>query len=169
MSLKILTTLDGSQFSERILEPVQLLARQANAQVYLLRVIPPAHDVGRAGRNFEPVAENTGAALTGLRPSNPRVREIETATQAAERTTAEAQDYLTAAARRLGDVQVECLVRDSDHPAEQIVRCARELGADMIAMATHGRTGLAHLLAGSVAEAVVRSAGTPVLLVRPGG
>jgi nucleotide-binding universal stress UspA family protein len=51
-------------------------------------------------------------------------------------------------------------------PAETIVRVAYERGADLIVMGTHGRTGLAHVLLGSVAEKVVRLATCPVLTVR---
>jgi len=51
-------------------------------------------------------------------------------------------------------------------PAETIVRVAHERGADLIVMGTHGRTGLAHVLLGSVAEKVVRLAPCPVLTVR---
>src|SRR5262245_25168727 len=51
---------------------------------------------------------------------------------------------------------------------EAIVDTARKLKADLIIMATHGRTGLTHLLMGSVAEHVVRSATCPVLTLRAG-
>jgi nucleotide-binding universal stress UspA family protein len=51
-------------------------------------------------------------------------------------------------------------------PAAEIVALADTLGVDLIVMATHGRTGLPHLLLGSVAEKVVRHAPCPVLLVR---
>jgi nucleotide-binding universal stress UspA family protein len=51
-------------------------------------------------------------------------------------------------------------------PAETIVRFAQECGADLIVMGTHGRTGLQHVLLGSVAEKVVRLAPCPVLTVR---
>ena len=52
------------------------------------------------------------------------------------------------------------------HPADTIVRVAQERGADLIVMGTHGRTGLQHVLLGSVAEKVVRLAPCPVLTVR---
>jgi len=52
-------------------------------------------------------------------------------------------------------------------PAQVIVDTAK--GSDMIIMATHGRTGLAHMLMGSVAEKVVRTAACPVLTVRRAG
>jgi nucleotide-binding universal stress UspA family protein len=51
-------------------------------------------------------------------------------------------------------------------PAQVIADAAKRLKADMIIMATHGRTGLSHVLLGSVAERVVRTAGCPVLTVR---
>ncbi|MGH8593323.1 MAG: universal stress protein [Gammaproteobacteria bacterium] len=50
-------------------------------------------------------------------------------------------------------------------PHAEIVRAAEEGGADLIVMGTHGRTGLAHLLMGSVAERVARSSPIPVLTV----
>lgn len=52
------------------------------------------------------------------------------------------------------------------HPAEEILRVAGELRCHLIIMGTHGRTGLARLLAGSVAETVMRKANCPVLTVR---
>ena len=54
------------------------------------------------------------------------------------------------------------------HPAEAIVRVAGERGVDLIVMSTHGRTGLKHVLMGSVAEKVVRRAPCAVLTVRTG-
>jgi nucleotide-binding universal stress UspA family protein len=51
-------------------------------------------------------------------------------------------------------------------PAEEIVVYADSLGVDLIVMGTHGRTGIAHAVIGSVAEHVARIASCPVLLVR---
>lgn len=53
-------------------------------------------------------------------------------------------------------------------PADEIVNFARDERMDIIIMATHGRTGLRHIVMGSVAEKVVRSAAVPVLTVKPG-
>jgi nucleotide-binding universal stress UspA family protein len=52
-------------------------------------------------------------------------------------------------------------------PIPTIVRAAEEHQTDLIVMGTHGRTGLAHMLLGSVAEGVVRQASCPVLTIRP--
>lgn len=54
-------------------------------------------------------------------------------------------------------------------PKVEIVRYARKQNIDLIVLSTHGRTGLAHVIIGSVAESVVRTASCPVLTVRPEG
>jgi nucleotide-binding universal stress UspA family protein len=51
-------------------------------------------------------------------------------------------------------------------PAKRIVEQAENIGADLVVMGTHGRTGLGHLFIGSVAERVVRTAKCPVLTTR---
>ena len=67
------------------------------------------------------------------------------------------------------DANVRCRhILAHGNPADEIVRLANEEHVDAIVMATHGRTGLTHLLMGSVAEAVVRSAGCPVLTFKAG-
>ncbi|SRR5579875_3012163 len=72
-----------------------------------------------------------------------------------------------AAGKRLdGRVSYQVLIR-SGVPETVIMEVAAELEPDLIVMATHGRTGLSHLILGSVAEAVVREAACPVLTVKP--
>jgi nucleotide-binding universal stress UspA family protein len=51
-------------------------------------------------------------------------------------------------------------------PVDEILRAAKEASADLIVLGTHGRTGLPHVVLGSVAERVVRAAPCPVLTVR---
>jgi nucleotide-binding universal stress UspA family protein len=60
---------------------------------------------------------------------------------------------------------VEQSVRSGD-PTTEINRAAEESRADMIVVGTHGRSGISHLLMGSVAESVLREAAVPVLCVR---
>jgi nucleotide-binding universal stress UspA family protein len=71
------------------------------------------------------------------------------------------------AALRSSDVNAYLELREG-MPAEEILRVAREKKADLIALSTHGRGGLARLIAGSVAEEVLRNAEVPVLVTRPG-
>jgi nucleotide-binding universal stress UspA family protein len=60
-------------------------------------------------------------------------------------------------------VETRCV---KGNPADEIVRLAEEIGSDLIVMGTHGRTGLSRLLMGSVAEAVLRRAACPTLIVK---
>jgi nucleotide-binding universal stress UspA family protein len=77
----------------------------------------------------------------------------------------DAAERLTQLVRRIGPgVAVETAVL-SGRPPREIIRYAREKDASLIVLGTHGRTGVSHALLGSVAEAVVRLAGRPVLTV----
>jgi universal stress protein A len=73
-------------------------------------------------------------------------------------------DALAEGLRKQG-VAVQALLLDGN-PGQVIIEVARDRKVDLIAMATHGRTGLARLTLGSVAERVVRTAGVPVLSLR---
>ncbi len=71
----------------------------------------------------------------------------------------------TATSAVLGGPGAKTLIKEGA-PRHEIVTAAKEFGADLIVMGTHGRTGLAHLLFGSVAEHVLRHAPAPVFTVR---
>jgi len=72
------------------------------------------------------------------------------------------------AAHLQGLANVETRVA-SGVPYREIIREARESGADLIVIGTHGRTGVEHVIFGSTAEKVVRMAPCPVLTIRQGG
>jgi nucleotide-binding universal stress UspA family protein len=74
-------------------------------------------------------------------------------------------DVAKADAERAGIANVETEVRQGA-PHTEMVQFARDNAVDLIVMGSHGRTGLAHALVGSVAEKVVRKAPCPVLVVR---
>lgn len=71
------------------------------------------------------------------------------------------------AAEHLRPEQKVTLVVRSGNAADEIVRFAEDEAVDLVVMATHGRTGLQHMVMGSVAEKVVRFSGVPVLTVKP--
>ena len=81
--------------------------------------------------------------------------------------TEEARAYLGRLADELGSrgIRTSIDVRRG-HPVREILAGAQDAGADLIAMTTHGRSGLGRLLFGSVAEAVLREAEIPVFLMR---
>ncbi len=76
--------------------------------------------------------------------------------------------YKKATANGGNGIKVQSIV-SSGVPFVEIIRKARDEDCDLIVMATHGRTGLSHVLVGSVAEKVVRMADCPVLTIRPEG
>jgi nucleotide-binding universal stress UspA family protein len=84
---------------------------------------------------------------------------------AEQRRLAAASLAKAAAALDKRGVRVRTMIREGS-PRRRIIDTAKTVAADLIVMSTHGRTGLARFMIGSVAEAVVRHAHCPVLLVR---
>ncbi len=114
-------------------------------------------------RYAEELARRFGAeiALVHVDQSLAPGSELAETRQAAAR---EELEGLVALLRERG-VPAHSLLR-SGGPAEQIMATAEAEHADLIVMGTHGRTGLTHVLMGSVAESVVRRSSCPVLTVR---
>jgi nucleotide-binding universal stress UspA family protein len=137
MFTRILVPLDGSVLAETILPEVVELAALHRAELILLRVAL-AH------------------TLPGADQAQAQVRAVE-----------EAEAYLGSIARRLAEqgVRASTVVRYGRAAAE-LLDHLRAGGADCIAMATHGRTGIRRWVLGSVAETVLRSAPVPVLLLQ---
>jgi len=141
----VLIPLDGSARAEAILKPAIALGTLMGARFTLLQAIDPL--VGE--HTHPPYAAGLDIAMV------PHVQ-------------AEAQHYLQ---RIASSLRAEALHVCTDlvvaQPAAAILEYARAHPIDMIAIATHGRGGLARVLLGSVANAVVRSAEVPILLCRP--
>lgn len=143
---RILVPLDGSATSDAVLFTVRrLLLANDGAEVVLLRILEPfAHP--RAEQDERPGAGVETSALPLRR-------------EAAERHLA---DLVT---RLVGEgVDARSEVRLGD-PATEVVRAVEALDASLVAMASHGRSGPARWLLGSVAERVLRSCPCPLLLV----
>jgi nucleotide-binding universal stress UspA family protein len=148
---RIVVALDGSPVAERCLPHVEALAEKFGSTVILLRAILPAAQVAAV---IEPSIG--GVAL------DPDLIEdtIETEKQ-------EARTYLEHVGKVLRGkgLKVETQIPEGS-AVQAIVDCAKRLQADLIALTTHGRSGLQRLVFGSVADGVLRNAPCPVLLVR---
>jgi nucleotide-binding universal stress UspA family protein len=165
--MKILATFDGSIFAESIIPRLRDLTAIPGAELVLLRVDDVPHGQ-LAAELHAPVAATPGSAGgTALILEDHPPAYAETKEQAVERVKAELASYLQGIARQLPAVPcaIETIL-DSDVKSA-IVRAAMERQVDLIVMATHGRTGLVHVLCGDVAESVLRSGVAPVLLVHP--
>lgn len=162
----ILATLDRSTRSEAVLPEVRQLAAGTGARVTVLTVIETP-EATAARPEMEPLAATAPApgVVTHLKPA----ATVETKGQAIERARNSAQAYLEAAVQPLREdgIAVETAVLFGN-PVDEILACARQREAQLIVMATHGRTGMAQALFGGVAARVAGQAGRPVLLVRPG-
>jgi nucleotide-binding universal stress UspA family protein len=136
---KILIAVDNSEYSMRAAKKGLVLAHQLNAQTALLYVI----DTSKALGNVE----------AGLLP--------ETALLVLKKEAQQTLDGL--ATMYNGDAIIKLM--PEGHPTKDIIRTAETWGADLIVMGTHGRTGLSHLLIGSVANYVVKHSKIPVMIV----
>lgn len=139
-----------------------------HAKVTLLHVLPPdtqtdvhyvtGEPLPRPPGGFDPTA---GGRVGGSAPvSQPEIVRRDRG----EEALTQLRDLVANAFQGPWEVEVAM-----GHPADSIARVARERSADLIVMSTHGRTGLKHVLLGSVAEKVVRLAPCPVLTVKHRG
>lgn len=115
------------------------------------------------------VAATMGSSVTGLYVMDssayaafPGDLEWESIRQMLERESEEALAEVRELCEQQG-TSCQAMVREG-HPAEEIIEASRE--HDLVVMGTHGRSGLEHLLMGSVTEKVIRHAPVPVLVVR---
>src|SRR5688572_7563624 len=147
---RIVVALDGSDLAEQILPHIEKLAEVFRPTVTLVRAHEP------------PVSLVAGMAASLLLPPGPLMDPRATTAG----TEAEVDAYLSRVEARLSAAGVVTTSVRIDCPAaESILTVARRRHATLIAMTTHGRGGLSRLVFGSVAEAVLRAAHCPVLLL----
>lgn len=145
MFTRILVPTDFSPPSDAAMEYARLLAVKFDASLHLLHVIDdPASATAFVADSYAPPTEDMRESM--LRETRQRL-----------------ERQLSDADRHRFHVSTDTLI---GAPAVVIVDYAYATGANLIVMGTHGRSGLAHLLMGSVAEHVVRTARCPVLTVR---
>ena len=152
---RIVVPLDVSEIAEQVLPYVKELLRGRKATVHLISVAPIAATV------------TTPAAPIRMYPLVVSRADLETQAQERDRIEDELRNYLRGVAVGLthNGVTAEVEVRFGE-PAEEIIAFAEDVQADLIAMCTHRRTGLARWAYGSIAEKVMRHAHGPILLVR---
>jgi nucleotide-binding universal stress UspA family protein len=137
MLKKILVPLDGSELAERALKYAAALAEPTRAQLLLMRAV-------------------FSHTLAGVDPRERQLGAIQ-----------DAEAYLEQVATKLRERGLACeTVVRYGHAAECVAESARTRQADLIVMATHGRTGPGRWVFGSVAEAVVAASPVPVLVQR---
>ena len=141
----ILLPTDGSELATRAVEKGVELAKQLGARVTILTVVEPYH----------------------IMTLNPTQLEESLATyrRHAEDQAAKVLGEAASRAAKVG-VAADTLTRVGESPWEEIDAVAGEIGADLIAMASHGRRGLSALMLGSQTGRVVAQSKVPVLVFR---
>ncbi len=140
----ILAPTDFSDFSKQVLKEALALAQTFDAKLLLLHVVePPPYSV------------------EGLGPSSLEVNLLDDLERLANNELAAVLPETQSTGVEVGRHVVV------GTPYRKIVEVAEAERVDLIVMSTHGRTGLSHLVMGSVAERIVRTAPCPVLTMRP--
>ena len=117
------------------------------------------------------LAESTGAALLFLRAAEAPALAVGDPTEAQVKVVRDAEEYLDDVKGRIqrgtgADITTAVWY---GNPTESIAEAAQVNRVDMVVMTTHGRSGLGRILLGSVAESVIRSTATPILVLHPDG
>lgn len=142
---KILVPLDGSELGATALPYAELIGQALGAELVLFHVL-------------EPIRISVSTSEVGI-PSSEFIID--------ERRTTDYSAYLNGVAERLkqwGLKVSNALVRGS--PADQIIDYAKTNSIDLIAMSTHGRTGIGRWVFGSVTDKVLHAGDTAVLVIR---
>lgn len=142
MYKKILVPLDGSELAKKALDEGEKLAKCFGAEMMLFQVVP-----------FMPIYGSP---------------ELVTPLIVDEKHKEAAERYLANLAEELKKkgLRVTATVRTGQQVAVEIIDFAKESGADLIVMCTHGRSGITRWMLGSVALKLLTRGETPILLVR---
>lgn len=143
----IIVPLDGSELAEGVLPLVADMAQKLSLEVELLRAYHIPYNVYADDWGF---SASYDELLSGLR------------VEAAEYLVKKAADL-----KRLGVAKVTCASKEG-FAADEIISLGRKTPEILIAMSSHGRSGVRRWVLGSVAETVVRHSSNPVLIIRPG-
>lgn len=142
---QVLIPLDGSSFSERVLEPLATWGALTDAEYTLVHVIDP-----KLVPNYESLDWSGSVDRHLQNPPPEAVRFRRAAEQLARR-----------------GFRVNAFVLFDKDPAQAILRIAQARGSDLIALATWGRGGLSRMFRASVADRVIRGSSVPVWVFRP--
>jgi nucleotide-binding universal stress UspA family protein len=145
----VVVPLDGSELAESVLPSVEALAKNLDLEVVLIRVYGVPYGAYSAGEGFYD--------STHLEPFLAKLKD----------ETLEYLENKTAELKSRGITKVSYIAKDGPG-ADEIISLARHTPDNLIAMCTHGRSGVKRWVLGSVTETVVRHSGDPVLIVRAG-
>ncbi len=144
----IIVPLDGSELAESVLPMVAGLAKKLDLEIVLFRAFHIPYNVYAGDEGY--YAGNYDEMIAGVRD------------QASEYLDKKATEI-----KKLGVAKVTCVTKEG-FAGDEIIAVGRNTPGGLIAMCSHGRSGVQRWVLGSVAETVTRHAGGPVLITRPG-
>jgi nucleotide-binding universal stress UspA family protein len=144
---KILCPVYFDETSPAALEYARHFAQQSNGIIYLLHVVP-TDELHLLRKVYRPEEGGGADTVKAEQVSKEQLQEL--------------------ARTHLGGVRYEITTRLHSDPAVGILEAEKEITPDLVVMATHGRTGIAHLILGSVAEKVARESRCPVFSTHRG-
>jgi nucleotide-binding universal stress UspA family protein len=165
---KLLIPLDGSEFSLQIIGEVTKFFPPAQYDLVLLRVGEPQK--GMTGHPTRPASADVPVPMYESAADLEQNQHPIFASQEYDSAISELKDELQKVSQRLEAegymVHVEVNFGD---PAREIIKFVTDEQIALVAMSTHGRSGLSRVVFGSVAEQVLRHVNVPVLMMRPAG
>ncbi|MBI2855492.1 MAG: universal stress protein [Chloroflexi bacterium] len=167
--MKILVPLDGSTFSETILDTVVPLVEASDSEAHLITVIEETALQGYWTMPPTLIDETTGemgmsaTAISRLStsPNSPE------AIKAREEALHTAEEYLARVVGRFPYNRTTTRAVVGKSAVEETLKYAQEQGVELIAMSTHGRSGLGRWVFGSTADKLLHSSAIPLLLLTP--
>ncbi len=167
--MRVLIAYDGGDAGERALRALAPWLADTGAEIHLATIIEPksVHETPRpAGvHGFTPAGTSSGQLLGTYEPLTGLA---EDRSQAMAGVVAESKERLqTAAARLLPGLTARTHAELSTETADALVAIAERIGAAIIVVGSHARTGIPRAVLGSVAERLIRQSPVPVLVMGP--
>jgi nucleotide-binding universal stress UspA family protein len=146
---QILIAVDYDLAAQKVAETGYAIAKTLGSRITLLHVVTdPSYYYST---EYSPVMGFTGFSAMKFEHAIEEIRET-------------GAEFLETVKEHLKDDRIDTVVKEGD-ATEMILETAKEINADMIIMASHGRKGLERILVGSVSENVLRHTAIPILII----
>jgi nucleotide-binding universal stress UspA family protein len=149
---RVLIALDFDPSAEKVAESGYSLAKSMKAEVYLVHVMGGLNYYTTL--EYSPIMGYSGFSTSGAAPGMIDIDRIREASE----------NFLNESKKHLGDESIQAIVTDGD-AADEIIRTAESISADVIVVGTHSRRGLEKMLMGSVAEKVFHHTSIPLFII----
>lgn len=164
---KVLVPVDGSDFSNQVFDCIREYLPADETELTLFRVSEPAR--GRVGRPAKPAAVGSKVPMFESRGDVIETNHPIFASQERDSKASVLERELRGDVHELekDGYDVKTVIRFGDHAGKAIVKYVDCTHVDMVAMTTHGRSGVERLLRGSTAEYLSHHLSLPIMMMRP--